>query len=92
MQEVLAKPGNQDLPLSEQEFYELRIDDSTDPEQPGFVVMQSRATWSEADKGMVWDEIEREHWIMYQAAKNRYAARRQVLMERGFTESDMDLF
>lgn len=92
MQEVLAKPGCQSLALSDREFYELRIDDSPDPDWPGFVVMQSRARWSEADKQMMWDEIEKEHWGSYQAAKNRYAARRQALAEQGFTESDTDLF
>ncbi len=92
MQELFSKPGTEDLPLSEQEFYELRIDDSPDPDRPGFVLMQSRAQWSEIDRQMMWDEIEKEHWITYQAAMNRYERRRQALAARGFTESDMDLF
>jgi hypothetical protein len=92
MQEVLSKPGHQNLPLTEQQFYELRIDDSSDPDAPGFQVSQSRASWSEPDKEMRWDEIEREHWATYEAARNRYTARRQALAERGFTESDMDFF
>jgi hypothetical protein len=92
MQEILSKSGCEILPLSEQEFYELRIDDSPDPNWPGFVVMQSRASWSEADQQMMWDGIETEHWITYQAAQNRYAVRKQLLAEKGFTESDMDLF
>lgn len=83
---MLTKPANELLPFSEQEFYELRIDDSIDPDRPGFVVMQSRAQWSEIDRQMMWDEIEEEHWITYQAAQNRYERRRQALAARGFTE------
>jgi hypothetical protein len=31
MQEVFSKPGNQDLPLAEQQFYELRIVEFLEP-------------------------------------------------------------
>ena len=41
MQEVLAKPGYEKLPLAEQEFYEISLDESNETEPLGFVVRQA---------------------------------------------------
>lgn len=90
MQELLFKSGNQSLPLSEQEFYELRMDDLPEPDSPGFVIVESRASWNDTSNDMILNEIEKEHWATYETAKNRYMARRQLLAEKGFTESDLD--
>ncbi len=49
LQEVLSKPGTETLPLAEQEFYELCIEESDDIWRPGFVVTQTRGQWSEID-------------------------------------------
>jgi hypothetical protein len=43
MQEVVSKLGAETLPLAEQEFYELSIEESEDAFRPGFVVKQTHA-------------------------------------------------
>ncbi len=90
MQEVLSRTVDPKAPLQGQEFYELRIDDSDDVWRPGFVVSEAHAQWSEIDQKIVWDETEHERCSTYAHAKERYAARRQVLAEKGFIYSDMD--
>jgi hypothetical protein len=92
MQEILAKPGYEALPLVEQEFYELCIEESNDIWRPGFIVKQSRAEWSEIDKQFMWDTSDWERWPTLKKAQERYAARLSNLRAQGFTQSDMDLF
>ena len=88
MQIILSKPGNEFLPRSDQEFYELRMDDSPNPDRPGFIVMQSRAQWSDADRCVMWDQIETEHLDFLQAARNCFMARLRTLSDQGFTLSN----
>lgn len=90
MQEVFSRTDDSGIPLGDQEFYELRLSDSDDIWRPGYIVMQSRATWSELDGQMMRDEIEIERLPTLERAEGRYAARRLVLTERGFGISDMD--
>jgi len=92
MQEVLSKPGYEKLPRAEQEFYELRIEDSGDMRRPGFLVKQPRALWNERDNEFTWEIPEMERWLTLQEARTCYEARRETLRAKGFTESDMDLF
>jgi hypothetical protein len=92
MQEVLSKPGYEKLPLSEQEFFELRIEDSEDGSPQGFVVKQTHALWSEIDQRFLWRDPEWEHLPTIEQAQERYQARLQALRAKGFTQSDMDLF
>lgn len=90
MQEVLSRNIDPKAPLSGQEFYELRIDDSDDVWRPGFVVVQAHAQWSEIDRQIMWDEPESEQCYTYAHAQKVYAARRQALAQKGFIYSDMD--
>jgi len=92
MQEVLTKPGNESLPLSEQEFYELCIEESSNVWRPGFIVKQTHAKWSEIDQQVMWEEPEWERWPMQNRAREKYEERLQALRVKGFTRSDMDLF
>jgi hypothetical protein len=92
MQEVLAKPGYEDLPLSEQEFYEICLEETIDGLGGWFVVKQTRASWSEIDRGFMWDKAEREKWLTLEKAQECYRVRLQALRDDGFTQSDMDLF
>ena len=55
-QEVLSTPGAKSVPLVEQEFYELCIEESDDVFRPGFIVKQTRAEWSEIDGQVMWEE------------------------------------
>jgi hypothetical protein len=90
MQEVLSKTVDPKAPLEGQEFYELRLDDSDDIWRPGFIVSEAHAAWSEIDGQVMWDETETERCLTYEHAKERYAARRRSLAQKGFIYSDMD--
>lgn len=92
MQEILSKPGYEQLPRSEQEFYELRIDDSDDIQRPGFIVKQTRASRNERDTEFIWADYEWERLPTLREARERYEARREALRAKGFTHSDIDLF
>ena len=71
LQEVLSKPGAETLPLAEQEFYELCIEESDDVFRPGFVVKQTRAQWSEIDRQVMWEEPKWERWPTLKKAKEK---------------------
>jgi hypothetical protein len=90
LQEVLSRPGETKKPTSQQEFYELRINDWTDSFQPGYAVTEWRISWSEADKHFMWGDEQTEHWPTLDSAKNRYEARLRALNGKGFVHSDME--
>ena len=92
MQEVLSKTDDPKAPLRDQEFYELRLYDSDSAGELVFCVREARAQWNDSIKGVEWDEPEIGAFATLQEAKERYAARRQTLAEKGFIYSDMDLF
>lgn len=91
MQEILARPGNDKLPLPEQEFYELRLDESADAEEPGFIVSQWHYLWSDIDKQFMFDDWQSDDSAGIEQAKRLYEVRRRALIGRGFNQSDMDL-
>ena len=90
LQEVLSKPGAETLPLAEQEFYELCIEESDDAFRPGFIVKQSRAQWSEIGGQVMWEEPEWERWPTLKKAKERCDEWRKALAAKGFSQSDLD--
>ena len=90
MQEVFSKIEQPGISLHNQEFYELRLYDLDDAWNPGHMIMQSRATWSDVDRQFMWDEIETERFSALAKAQERYAVRRLALAEKGFVVSDMD--
>jgi len=90
MQEVLSKPGYEELPRSEWEFHELCIEESEDVYRPGFIVKQAHARWIEIDRQIMWEDPETEQWPTLKAAKEKYEERREVLAGKGFVHSDMD--
>ena len=51
---------------------------------------QAHAQWSEIDQQIMWDNFEFERLPTLKEAKERYAARRLTLAQRGFIYSDMD--
>lgn len=91
MQEVLSKAGNDKVPLSEQEFYEVSLLDEANELGTRYVVRQWHAQWSEIDRQIMWDGEEIEHFWLQSEAKKRYEEWRTALGEKGFTCSDMDL-
>jgi hypothetical protein len=90
LQEVLSKPGAETLPLAEQEFYELCIEESDDAFRPGFVVKQTRAQWSEIDRQVMWEGPEWERCPTLKKAKEKCEEWRKALAAKGLTQSDMD--
>jgi hypothetical protein len=92
MQEVLSKTDNPKAPLRDHEFYELRLYDSDSAEEPVYYVREVRARWDDDAGQIVWDQEQVETFVSHQEAKERYAARRLALTEKGFIYSDMDLF
>ena len=90
LQEVLSKPGTETLPLAEQEFYELFIEESDDVFRPGYVVKKTHAQWSEIDSQAMWEEPEWERWPTLKKAKERCEEWRRALAAKGFVLSDMD--
>src|ERR1035437_6243170 len=85
LQEVLSKPDAEILPLAEQEFYELSIEESDDAFRPGFIVKQSRAQWSEIGGQVMWEGPEWERWPTLKKAKERCDEWRKALAAKGFT-------
>lgn len=90
-QEVLSKPGAETLPLAEQEFYELCVEESDDVFRPGFIVKQTHAQWSAIDGQVVWEDSEWERWPTLKKAEEKCEEWRKALAEKGFTQSDMDI-
>jgi hypothetical protein len=90
LQEVLSKPGAETLPLAEQEFYELCIEESDDVFRPGFVVKQTPAQWSEIDRQVMWEDADWERWPTLKKAEERCEEWRKALAARGFSQSDLD--
>ena len=89
-QEILSRPEDAGKPIKDQEFVELRLDDWRDSYRPGFVITEWRIRWSEIDQQFMWEDEEQEVWSALKTAQNRYEARRVLLIELGFTHSDMD--
>lgn len=89
-QEVLSKPGAENLSLAEQEFFELCIEESDDVFRPGFIVKQTRAQWSEIDGQVMWEAPEWERWPTLNKAKEKCEEWRKALATKGFSQSDMD--
>lgn len=92
MQEILSRTDDSRVPLRDQEFYELRLDDLGDLWERRFVVGEAHAQWHEECEQVVWDEAETEILPTLEEAEARYAKRRKALGEKGFIYSDMDIF
>src|ERR1035438_5929417 len=84
LQEVLSKPGADNAPLAEQEFYELCIEESNDVFRPGFIVKKAHAQWVEIDGQVMWEDPEWERWPTLQKAKERCEEWRKALAAKGF--------
>lgn len=103
MQEVLAKTADANVPLHEQVYYELRLDDLGFPFCPQFIdilgtvvrhrflVFQAHAAWSDIDREIMWDGYEHDECSTLEEAKLRYELRRAAVVLKGFIYSDMDM-
>jgi hypothetical protein len=92
MQELLSKTDVADIPLREQEFFELRLFDEVNELGTRYCVRQTHAQWSDKDGQVMWGQEEIDHFWILSEAKMRYGERRLVLAEKGFIYSDMNFF
>ncbi len=90
MQEVLSKPGYEDLPRSEWEFFELCIEELNDVWRHGFIAKQTHAQWIEIDRQVMWEEPEWERWPTLNKAKERCEEWKKALAAKGFVHPDME--
>jgi hypothetical protein len=90
MQEVLSKTVDTNAPLKDQEFYELRLDDSDNIWRGRCMIREARVHWDSGFGRFVWDEPLVEYALNREVAREQYEARRAALVERGFIYSDMD--
>ena len=96
MQEVLSKTTDPNVPLQEQEFFELRLRDFGTQFSPLFIdsigavarhrflVCEAQAAWSEIDRNIMWDTFEHDECSTLEEAEQRYASRRVAIVEKGF--------
>ena len=99
MHEVLSKTTDPNVPLHEQEYYELRLDDLGTPFRPRFIdsmgaiarhrflVLESHSAWSEIDCNVMWDSFEHDECLTLEEAQQRYECRRAAIVEKGFIYS-----
>jgi hypothetical protein len=92
MQEVLSKTCDTNVPLREQEFFELSLFDMAHELGTRYSVRQAHAQWDDKDGQVMWDQEEVDHFWILGEARKRYAERRLALAQQGFIYSDMDLF
>lgn len=102
MQEVLSKAIDANVPLQEQEYYQLQLDDLGSPFQPQFIdslgiiarhrfiVREAHAAWSEIDLNVMWDTPSHDECSTLREAKLRYEVRRAAIVKMGFIYSDME--
>ncbi len=103
MQEILSKTTDPNVPLEEQEYFELRLDDLGIPFRPQFIgsmgaiirlrfiVREAHTAWSEIDRNIMWDGFEHDECSTLEEAEQRYAIRRDAIVDKGFIYSDMEL-
>ena len=91
MQEVLSKTLDPKAPLRDQQFYELRLYDSKSAGLAVYCVREARAWWNDEAGEVVWDDEQVQTFATRREAPEHYATRRQVLAEKGFLYSDLDL-
>jgi hypothetical protein len=75
MQEILSRTDDSKAALRDQEFYELRLDDSNGSWESRYSVRESHAQWHEESGQVFWDEAETEILPTLEEAKERASFR-----------------
>jgi hypothetical protein len=95
MQEVFSKTADPNVPLQEQECFELRLNDLIyglgAVVRHRFLVREAHAAWSEIDRNVIWDGYEHDECSNLHDAELRYAIRRDAIVDKGFINSDMEI-
>ena len=103
MQEVLSKTTDPNVPLQEQEYFELWLDDLGTPFQSRFsvslgvvarhrfIVREAHAAWSEIDRDIMWEGYEHDECSTLEEAELQFEKRRAAIVKKGFIYSDMEL-
>jgi hypothetical protein len=90
MGELLWKAGGPDLPLHEQEYFELELEDPPNVWGDCYVVRRTHFEWDEAQGKMVPADHVIDRVKTSEAATARYEMHRQILADLGFACSDID--
>ena len=93
MQEVFSKATDPNVPLQEQEYSKLRIDDLIyglgTVVRHHFLVRQAHAASSEIDRDVIWDGFEHDECSKLHDAELRYSIRRDAIVDKGFIHVDL---
>lgn len=87
MQEAFASVGQNEMPRTDQVFYELHLF-ACPSLSPRHYVLQARIRWDDEKQAFFFDREEVERFDSYQEAIACYELRRIGLMNCGFTISD----
>ena len=90
MNEVLWRTNVDSLPVHEQDFYELALEDPSEDAGAGYIVRRTHFGWDEVNSRMAADENVIEHCRRLAEAEARYAFHRNRLQASGYIYSDMD--
>lgn len=90
MNELLWKENTPKLPLAEQVYCELALEDATESSESPYVVRRTYYSWSEEQRRMAPADRVIDRAYTLEEADARYAQQRQILAEQGFVHSDMD--
>lgn len=90
MNELFWKTNGPDLPLAEQEYYELALEEPPNLWGTVYVVRRTHYEWDEAQGQMIPSDHIIDRIKTLEESKARYEAHRQILADLRFTHSDMD--
>lgn len=90
MNELLWKTGTPDLPLDEQEFFELALMDPPNVWGDSYIVRRTHFEWDPAQRKMVPADHIIDRVQTLEMATARYELHRKILTDQGFVCSDMD--
>lgn len=85
MHGLFWQPCTRDLPICEQEYYELALESPPNAWGDFYLVQRTRFEWDDASGQMLPADYVIDRAKTLEAAKARYALHRQMLSEIGFT-------
>jgi hypothetical protein len=90
MNELLWKLNVPKLPLAEQEYYEIALEDPPNVWGDAYIVRQTHFQWDEEQTRMVPTDRLIDRAETRGEAEARYVLHRRILVDQGFACSDMD--
>jgi hypothetical protein len=88
VRELLWKPDDEKLPIEDRDYYELRLEEFSDPAHL-YRVWRTRYEWDEGRHWVAPADHVLEKFKTLAEAEARYALHLKMLPDLGFTVSDM---